>query len=186
LKPVSLADLALGDLALWEGVIRHLYLDTKGYVTIAVGHLLPTASSTFALPLSRANGAPATTAEKRAAWAVVKRLPPGKADAWYASATELRLTFEQCHELARDRLEREFLPRLRERLPGFDGWPISARRATLDIAWNYGTAGLFRTKTLFPQLLANDWRKVAATCEHLSSRPLRNEWRAHRFLEAAA
>jgi GH24 family phage-related lysozyme (muramidase) len=180
-------DLVLGDLSLWEGVIRHLYLDTKGFVTIAIGHLVADPGAAAALPLSEPkSGIEASDAEKRAAWAAVKRQEKGRLEAWYASITPWRLTQDQCFALARARLEREFLPALRKALPGFDDLPLPARRAIVDVSWNYGMGGLLRTTTFFPQLVAHDWRGAAATCARLDSRPLRNEWRAARFREATA
>lgn len=34
-----------GKLEKYEGLIEHMYLDTKGYVTVGVGHLLSCSSS---------------------------------------------------------------------------------------------------------------------------------------------
>jgi GH24 family phage-related lysozyme (muramidase) len=176
-------DTVLGDLSLWEGVYGHMYLDTKGLVTTAIGHLLRAPDDALTLPWAL-DGWPASPAAVREAWRLVKALPPAMHESYYASATRPRLTQEQCFDLARARLEGEFLPWLRERLPGFDSFPDGAQRAVLDVAWNYGTHGLGATHTLWPQLVAHDWKGAAETALLLSSRPLRNEWRRARFLEA--
>lgn len=173
----------LGDLSLWEGVVRHMYLDTKGLVTVAIGHLLATPEAACALPFEDAQTkAPAAKPAIRRAWAAVKAMEPARLEASYAPATTLRLSQDQCFELAKTRLEREFLPALRRTLPGFDALPAGVRRAIVDVAWNYGVAGLLRTKIFFPQLKAHDWAGAAKTCERLDSRPLRNEWRARLLL----
>lgn len=179
-----LLDAILSDLVLWEGLACHMYLDTKGLVTTAIGHLLKTPDDAVKLPWE-IHGWPASPEAVRQAWRLVHALPGGRHESYYASATSPRLTQEQCHELARARLEGEFLPWLRQHLPGFDGLPDGVQRAVTDVAWNYGTHGLGATHVFFPQLAAHDWRGAAETALKLSSRPLRNEWRRARLLEAA-
>ncbi len=177
-------DLILSDLALWEGVFGYMYLDTKGFVTTAIGHLLKTPDDAVKLPWA-IDGWPASPAAVREAWRLVAALPPAMHESWYASATRPRLTQEQCFELARVRLETEFMPWLVAHLPGWGGFPEGVQRAIADVAWNYGTQGLRDTHTFFPQLAVHDWAGAAETALKLSSRPLRNEWRRKMLLEAA-
>lgn len=42
----------VADLEEWEGNVHHMHLDTRGYVTVGKGKLLPTSESAVALPFS--------------------------------------------------------------------------------------------------------------------------------------
>lgn len=50
-------------LELYEGSIKHMYLDSKGYVTIGVGHLISNLTAAQKLTMYTAKGKKATLAE---------------------------------------------------------------------------------------------------------------------------
>ena len=61
-----------------EGSISHMYLDTKGFVTVAVGQLLRTVEAAQELGfVHRDTGDPATAAEIAPDYESVKQQPAG-------------------------------------------------------------------------------------------------------------
>ena len=62
-----------------EGSIPHMYLDTVGKVTVAVGNMIPTAAAAEPLTFAqRDNGNPATAAEIRQDYESVAQQQMGK------------------------------------------------------------------------------------------------------------
>src|SRR5690349_17498748 len=74
-----------------EGNIPHMYLDTLGYVTVGVGHLLATSESAVGLPFLQPSGVPAGVDAIREEYAKVRELEPKHLPAYYRERTVLRL-----------------------------------------------------------------------------------------------
>jgi GH24 family phage-related lysozyme (muramidase) len=183
LSPEELVD----DLLRWEGYTENMYVDTRGFVTVGIGNMLPSAEAAKKLPFIDAKtGKPATPEQIEAAFAAVARMRKGMSADKYAAATTLRLPESTVRQLASDRLKNEFLPALRRMFPGFDSFPASAQQALVDMAYNLGTGGLAKFKNLRAACEAGDWARAATECSRSTSRPARNEWTRQMFLEAAA
>ncbi len=56
----------------YEGKINYMYLDSKGYVTVGVGHLLKDLASAQKLNFKKINNMPATKDEIKADYEAVK------------------------------------------------------------------------------------------------------------------
>jgi GH24 family phage-related lysozyme (muramidase) len=176
---------AFGDLLHWEGDIKHLYVDTRGFVTTGIGQLVKDAPAARELPfIDTRTGAPATPQQIDQAFASVQQLPKGHSDSWYAKATDLRLPEETVRALAQSRLTNEFLPGLRRELPHFDSYPPSAQRALIDMAYNLGVGGVGRFHGLRAACEAGDWSQAAAECHRRTCRAERNDWTRGLFLQA--
>ena len=183
LSPEELVD----DLLRWEGYADNMYVDTRGFVTVGIGNMLPSAEAAKKLPFIDAKtGKPATPEQIEAAFAAVARMRKGMSADKYAAATTLRLPESTVRQLASDRLKNEFLPALRRMFPGFDSYPASAQKALVDMAYNLGAGGLAKFKNLRAACEAGDWARAATECSRSTSRPARNEWTRQMFLEAAA
>lgn len=185
-------DRTIEDLIDWESIVPHMYLDTRGNVTVAIGHLVKDATAADALEFWAPGMTQlATEVQVRADFARVVRAgqttgkDPRRPAGFYRSRTSPSLKPAYMRELARRRLEGEFLPALRRLMPGFDGYPWPVRRCLLDLAWNLGTAGIARFGGLIDCCRDRDWMAAAGECHVSSSRPARNAWRAARFTEAA-
>jgi len=191
------ASLFLKELTRWEGEHRCMYVDTRGHVTTGIGHLLKNAEQALKLPWVHAGtGRPATQAEVKAAF---QRLCQAWSDEKQANPAGKGPSLRRCRELsdlvlpeglprklATERLNTEFLTHLRRVFPGFDGYPMPAQHALVDMAYNLGV-GKLRDK--FPTLLKacrdGDFEKAADECERSSSRKERNEATQTLFLQAA-
>jgi hypothetical protein len=152
------------------GAVEHMYLDNAvpPKVTVGVGNMLPDAASARALPfrVGSSQGVAATQDQIGAEWLKVRQLPQKNYSAkWYRSRTTLVLPIESIFSLFDQRID-EKLKHLRSYLPGFSSYPIPARLALVDMAFNVGASGIV---TKFPKLTEAikrlDWKSAAICCE---------------------
>jgi GH24 family phage-related lysozyme (muramidase) len=187
----SLADAYYPFAERFEGSIPWMYLDTKGKVTVGIGHMIPDADAATRLPFTLSSEPPVGRAETadeiavRSAFAVVATAPEGMLARRYERLTVPRLStaaMRAVHEAD----TRAFLARIRARFDAFDSYPLPARLAVLDMAYNLGLDGLWRK---FPRwraaCLDQDWRTCAKECRRRDIQASRNLWTRQRFLEAA-
>ncbi|HEY6389611.1 MAG TPA: hypothetical protein VIX91_28330 [Candidatus Acidoferrum sp.] len=80
---------SLAHLEIFEGVVPWMYLDTKGFVIVAVGELLATPA--HALAFVDANNPPSTPAAIQAEYTRVSGLSPGKLPAAFTAPHSRRL-----------------------------------------------------------------------------------------------
>jgi GH24 family phage-related lysozyme (muramidase) len=175
------------DLESHEGCTTWLYCDSRGFVTIGIGNLVASPSACAKLPFRRSSGKIASVDEKYGAWARVNdAFDKAKSAAYYRGLTNLRLTDAFVHALVAHRLEAEFIPGVTRLCPGFANFPLPARRALVDMAYNLGVGGL----GMFPHMLAacnaGDWEMAAHQCHRSTCRDMRNAWTAQMFIDADA
>jgi GH24 family phage-related lysozyme (muramidase) len=177
----------LDDLEAHEGSTTWLYCDVRGFVTIGIGNLVKTPDDAVKLPFTihGTDGKPASVAQKRIAWTKVSDAYSPKLSAeGYRRLTDLRLSQAFVRELVNRRLERDFLPGIRRILHDFDSFPLPARKALVDMAYNLGVGGLAKFHKLIAACLARDWATAARECNRKTCRPMRNEWTAALFVAA--
>ena len=164
------------DLVKWEGNVDHMYRDTVGYCTVAVGHLLHNAEDATALAFCR-GGQPASNGDIEAEFNEVMRMPKGLGASAYFTERGLYLPLDVGEALAANRLSEEFLPALRGMVTGFDGLPRPWQTGLVDMAWNLGVHGLGGG---FPNFLAALNRgagaRAAVECHRATCRDDRNDW----------
>jgi len=164
-----------------------MYLDTAGLVTTGIGHLLKTPDAAAKLPwYHQATGLPATSAEVRtvfealrASWAQYRTEHPKGPNhleaRYYEKVSDLVLPPTFPRRDAIDRLQNDFLPKLRGVFPGFDRYPMPAQRAIVDMAYNLGIGKLERGFPRFVALCrAGEFAKAAGESHRSSSREDRN------------
>lgn len=190
----------LQDIIDHEGCILWPYCDNRGFVTIGIGHLLPTSGSLLPLDLyHEATHRPATLAEKQAAWSEVKaNFERGKGALSYKGLTDLRLSRDLALELCKARLDNEFMPAVSHVFPEINTWPSDAVRAAVDIAYNCGAHCFDHGWPNFVKACqARNWEAAAEHCLRADARRSptpkdpqglgpRNLWTVARFTEAAA
>jgi GH24 family phage-related lysozyme (muramidase) len=176
------------DLVQWEGCTTWMYCDVRGYVTVGIGNLLATEDAAIGLPFfRRVNRLHATDAEKGAGWRTVKSAYDGsKSAAFYRDVTTLRLEEDYVKDLVGRRLESEFIPGIKRLLHDFDGFPLPARKALVDLAYNLGVGGLAKFHHLMAACQERDWAAAAGQCHRSTSRDSRNAWTAQMFIDADA
>lgn len=83
----------------YEGNISHMYLDSKGYVTVGVGHLLSTLQDAQKLPFMNNKNIRATVAEIKSDYDNVKKQPKNRLASFYKKFTKLKLSDVETNKL---------------------------------------------------------------------------------------
>lgn len=173
----------------YEGRVNHLYLDTKGKVTVGIGHLVINSSAMQPLRLfSVRNGirhALATSLEKRSEYDRVVRLPWGLrySAASFKRHTTLIMDDPDIDALADKHID-SFYRELRTLYTvgrgypaNFDSFPHSVKLALFDMIFNVGATKL---TNLFPRFNAaiklEDWQGAAAEANRPDVSPARNAY----------
>ncbi|MEH6650069.1 MAG: glycoside hydrolase family protein [Motiliproteus sp.] len=159
-----------------EGCIHHMYLDTRGNVTIAVGQLVSSATDAVKLSLVvRETQQQATDEQITAEYDRMLQQQPGKIAAAYKAVTQLEMTHQRVDELLDQRID-EFTTGIKGQLNDFDSYPEPAQEALLDMAFNLGVAGLRRKfPTMMGAAARKDWQTCAAECSRRGISDHRNQ-----------
>lgn len=151
-----------------EGVVKSLYLDVEGLVTIAVGNLVDPMRTALSLPLLRPDGSRATSAEIAAAWGVVKNDENAKRVGYqklgwpyYAKLTSLRLDDDGVKSVVGAKLDL-FDRQMLSRFPTWETFPADAQLAILSMCWACG--GGWQFPLLEAAIDRRDWGGSANSC----------------------
>ena len=169
-----------------EGSIAHMYLDTAGKVTVAVGQMLATAAAAEGLTFNRRdNGNRATAAEIGQDYESVARQTLGRPASFYKQFTKLDMPEDAIDELLDKRID-EFESDLRGDFPEYDSYPDTAKLGLMDMVFNLGHAGLISKFPTFTQAArAQDWRTCAKECRRRGISDARNDMTKQLFEDAA-
>lgn len=178
---------SLAHLENFEGIVPWMYLDTKGFVTVAVGELLATPASAQALAFVDSSNRPATPDAIQAEYSRVSALPPGKYPAaFYRSVASPTLPHPAIDALLLHHLT-FFDTQLLQRFANYPVFPDPAKLGLLDMIYNLGVTGLFRGFPTFMNCVqTQDWASAATHCHRNGPSPQRNDWTSQQFLAAAA
>jgi GH24 family phage-related lysozyme (muramidase) len=184
----------------FEGSVDYMYLDSRGYVTVGVGKMLPTPSSAELVAfVHRATRKPATSTEKVAAYTKVRTSIANRTAAAYLSLTDLDLAPGESDRLLDRELEKAE-DGCRTLFGGWDTFPMAAQLALLDMVYNMGAGheltraqrqagmrehGLFQFHRLRASVAKADWAAASRECERQGIQKSRNSWTRDKFLEAA-
>lgn len=169
-----------------EGCISHMYLDTRGYVTVGVGHLVADVNAACQLPfVQRDTGLPASTEDIIQEFQAIQSQPAGRVAASYYSSTRLDLSEAAIDQILNEQIV-EFECTLQQHFNDYQHYPEQAKLALLDMAFNLGANGLLKK---FPKLVSsvvnNDWESCAQECRRGGIGESRNAMTRSLFLEAA-
>ena len=170
-----------------EGSISHMYLDTRGLVTVAVGQLLSTVEAAQELGfVERDTRMSATVTQIAQDYESVKQQSDGRVASFYRQFTELDLPRAAINELLDRRID-GFEAGLRRDFPDYDGYPEKARLGLMDMAFNLGNAGLVRKFPTFTRAArAEDWATCAKECNRQGIGDRRNKEVRELFESAGA
>jgi len=193
----------------WEGMVPYMYLDTSTppLVTVGVGYMLKDVAAAQALPF-KIGPDPAKPDEVKDAFNAVAAMEGGKRSDHYLRHPSLEISGKVAKELALTKL-RDFVQQLQGHFPGFDDYPLPARRALVDMVYNLGLGHRARTNRKgeyqpakglvgkFPSFTqaveAGDWLRAALACHRKNTNPkdpahaeARNAWTRQLFEEAAS
>ena len=176
-------------LEMYEGRVPHLYLDSLGKVTIAIGHQVSSRQATSGLTLYTSvagiPGRPATLPEKQAEYDSILKRTKGLRAAGYKPHTTLLMKDWDINQL-RDQHISDFhreLGNIYKKTRGyqadFDQLPPKVQLALFDMIFNLGASKLVSVFVNFDKAIkAGDWKTAAAQsnrpqCKRIGTTTLR-------------
>jgi len=151
----------------FEGYETHMYLDSRGNVTIGVGIMFPTAAAAKSSGIkftNRETGAAATSDEIEADFNTVKQKKPTKLNGDEAALKKeldarLKTAEGDCKAFYRD----------------YAKLPSSVQYALLDMAFNLGRGNLMKYKNFKAALEKSDWKTAAKESKRNGIQASRNK-----------
>ena len=161
---------------LQEGTVDHMYLDTRGYVTVGVGHLIADEKAVKKLDfIHRESHHPATDDQKVTEYNHVKEQDPGMVASRYKIYTELVLPEASIDRLLENHIE-YFRNGLTQEIPDFETYPEPPQEGLLHMAFNLGLNGLFKKfPTFMKAAKARKWQICADECRRKGISQQRND-----------
>lgn len=160
----------------YEGKVKHLYLDSKGYVTVGVGHLLSTVADAQHLPFETSQGEAASESQIAEAFTTVSAQEGNRVASYYKKYTTLMLSDEAIDALTDKHID-SFYGELKRIYSDFDAFPTSVKLALFDLIFNLGMTSL---RKKWPKLnaciAANDWIAAADNCRRRGIADERNDY----------
>jgi GH24 family phage-related lysozyme (muramidase) len=143
----------------YEGRVEHMYLDTRGFVTVGVGHFVQDASAAIKLPfINSTNNQLATADEIRSEFSRIKSRPFGKSESAskFKPFTKLILT-EQFMDDQITRHIKNFEKELKAiyGVEQFSSFPDDVKLALFDMIFNLGMSKLRDSYTKFNGYIRN-------------------------------
>lgn len=174
------------DFERWEGKFSHMYLDSMGLVTVGIGKMLPDCAAAQQLRfVRRSNGATAITAEITTDFNEVSQQTAGKPAPTYKKYKQLDLPDDVIYALLKTEVN-GFEANLKSNFKGYNMYPVSAKRALLDMIYNLGSAGFVKFEQLKKAAESHDWEEAARECHRKKISEERNNWTRDLFLASAA
>lgn len=177
----------VADIEEWEGNVDHMYLDTRGFVTVGKGKLLPDSASASALPFRvRATDALASDNDIRAEYDRIAGMEASqtRGAAFYEQFTSLNLPQADIDELVQNHVRQDFEALLRQ-YPGFGNLSLSAQIALWDMIYNLGPRGLAQFQMLRQAILDGVWEEAAEQSHRNGPSEARNQYVFDLFIDAA-
>ena len=172
----------------YEGCVEHMYLDTKGYVTVGVGHLLSTLTNAQSLAFIVQKDSKAATKEQiKTDYDTVKKQTKGLLSSTYKKHTKLKLKKTDIDKLTNKHID-TFEGELKKVYgsDAFAAFPSEVRLALFDMIFNLGMTNL---KNKFPTfnkyIKAKNWSDAAKESNRSDVSDARNKY-AKDLLEKAA
>ncbi len=160
----------------FEGIVPHLYLDTRGNVTCGVGFLVANEAELVRLPWTP------NVQAARADYLNVRAAEPGKPASFYKPLCKARLL-----EMDMRRMFDLHVTAFRKQIdPAWhlNNWPECAQVALVDMAFNLGAGGLAKYRKLQVAIFARQWAVAAAECNRNGIGAARNVATKKLFLAA--
>jgi GH24 family phage-related lysozyme (muramidase) len=184
----------------FEGSIPHMYLDSRGFVTVGVGKMLPTPAEAVGIRFVHRGGLqPASAAEITAAYLAVRGAVANRQASAYRNLTDLDLAPGESDRLLNQELQRAE-DGARDLFGGWNHFPLAAQLALLDMVYNMGAGraitaaerqaggrehGLYQFHRLREAVAREDWVAASRECHRIGIQASRDTWTRNKFLEAA-
>lgn len=163
----------------FEGIVRHLYLDSVGKITCGVGFMLPDEAACARMQW---------TPNVQEAIADFRRLKEEHGPFEKFAAAHYRPMVRAA--LAEDFMRQEFARRMADmaKLVGtafVNAMPLPARVAYLDLCYNLGVGGVSKFHHLNNAIAARDWLEASRQCHRQGVSEKRNAATSAQFASCA-
>ncbi len=163
----------------YEGKIEHMYKDTKGFITVGVGHLLKDLVAAQALDFVHGTtNKKASKDEIKVDFEAIKKQPPGLFAALYKKHTKIKLT-----SITIDKLTDKHIDTFESELKQVYGaaefmkFPSEVKLALFDMIFNLGMTKLRNGFPSFNKSIkAKDWAKAATESNRKDVALARNKY----------
>jgi len=150
---------------LYEGNVPHMYLDSKGYVTIGIGSLIPSVKAAQKLPFVHdKTHKKATANEIQTDYNNVLKANSLKLNfqaSYYKRFTHLKLKQNTIDKLFTQHVS-NFHTELKRLYPQFNHYPVEVKLILFDMVYNMGITKLKKQFPKFNKAIINmDWHKAA-------------------------
>jgi GH24 family phage-related lysozyme (muramidase) len=145
----------------YEGKVSHMYLDSKGLVTVGVGHLLKDLASAQKLNFKKSNNMLASKGEIKADYDAVKKQSKNRIASFYKKHVVLKLLDVDMNALTNKHID-SFEGELKRIFSDFSTYPTEVKFALFDLIFNVGMTDLNNKWPNFKAAIkAKDWTKAA-------------------------
>lgn len=171
----------------YEGRYNHMYLDSKGKVTIGVGHLIANKNALSTVTLytvkNKLPSTAATVKQKQDEYDVIAKQKKNYKASWYQQHTSLVMKDADINKL-RDSHITTFYSELsgmytkaKGFTTGFDDMPEEVQKALFDMIFNLGQTKLRTTFTKFNDAIKKEkWDEAAKQCNRPDVNAARNNY----------
>ena len=196
------------DLKSWikesEGTSDHMYKDSKGYVTIGHGHMIPDANAAKSIPFrfDSRDGRYATSSEVESAFGKVSNSKK-RNNSKEGFSPDSNREFDKIY-LDEDEKDRLFQSDMKSSVSElyrrkdmkFDSYPNSAKKALFDMQFNMGSLNFSRVKPdgsggfkpawpkMFDAMEKRDWKAVSKESHRVDVSEGRNQRTRELFMSA--
>ena len=170
----------------FEGLVPHIYLDTKGKITTGVGALVDDETTFKAVDWLVDNKRPATDAEKQAAYNHFQDLKRQEkfgqkyGAGYYKDESILQVSEAFALQRMNEHLQND-LKKLREGIDRFDSLPYPRKEVLLDIRYNTGAVSQTRWPNLRNGIREKNLTKIYHNVNRLKIQKKRNQWGKERI-----
>lgn len=141
----------------YESSVPHMYLDSKGLVTVGIGHLISTVADAQKLTFYTAKNTLASAAEIKSDFDNVKKQHKNFKATYYKRFTKLTMKQIDIDKITNAHID-TFYRELKQIYSGFDTYPKAAQYALFDLIFNLGKSKLDSGfPTLKKAVLAHAW-----------------------------
>jgi len=160
----------------YEGKVSHMYLDSRGFATVGVGHLLKDVGAAEELPFEKNNDEPATQAEISEEYNFLSQQEGNRVASYYKKFTHLTLSDKAIDALTDKHID-TFYKELTIIYDGFDDFPEDVKLALFDMIFNLGMTGLRKKWPKMNACIARkDWAAAAENCRRRGIADDRNNY----------
>src|SRR5262252_8893630 len=146
-----------------EGNIPYLYLDTRGLVTVGIGHMLADPVAATKLPFKRTDGLTASSTEIQNEFRTVKAQEPAHVASYYKPFTKLHLEADAVMALLNADIAATEKS-VTTQYAVYPTYPNSPQDALCDMCFNLGPGGLKKYTKLRAAAELKDWKACADEC----------------------